>query len=104
MCVCVRVQNSHIVVSTIVYCSCPLSVVSVGANADGATFRGQYEDIETIKASTPAGVPVLFNDFVVYAYQIFRAKASGADAVKVMASVLSVQDIEYMVKTAKAMV
>jgi len=39
----------------------------------------------------------------VYGYQLFRAKSSGADAVKLMASVLSTQDIEYLLKIAKAL-
>jgi indole-3-glycerol phosphate synthase len=46
---------------------------------------------------------VFCNDFVVYGYQLFRAKSSGADAVKLMASVLSTQDIEYLLKIAKAL-
>ena len=34
---------------------------------------------------------------------VLRAKSSGADAVKIMASVLPVQDIDYLVKIAKAL-
>jgi indole-3-glycerol phosphate synthase len=75
--------------------------VAIGANADYGTFRGQYEDLETLKLNTQ--LPVFCNDFVVYGYQLFRAKSSGADAVKLMASVLSVQDIAYNIKVGKAL-
>lgn len=95
---------------------------------DSGTFRGQYEDLEGIKSSTVA-LPVFCNDFVVYAYQLFKgiqpsicslstnafshrprfsysspplAKSSGADAVKLMGSVLSVQDMSYLVKISRA--
>ena len=78
--------------------------VVVGCNADAGTFRGQFEDLETLRgALTATNTPVFCNDFVVYGYQLFRAKASGADAVKLMAAVLSVQDIEYLVKIAKSL-
>ena len=54
-------------------------------------------------AVSVSNVPVFCNDFVVYGYQLFRAKSSGADAVKLMASVLPTQDIEYLLKIAKAL-
>lgn len=37
-----------------------------------------------------------------YAYQLFKAKSSGADAIKLSASILSVQDLSYLIKVAKA--
>lgn len=75
--------------------------VAVGANADAGTFRGQFEDLEVVRGAVQT--PVFCNDFVVYGYQIFRAKACGAEMIKLMASVLPVQDIEYLIKTAKAL-
>lgn len=76
---------------------------ALGINVDFGTFRGSYEDVEELRRATDAGsagegsagespdLPIICSDFVVYAYQLFRAKSSGADAVKLMASVLSVQ-------------
>mmetsp|Transcript_4803 Transcript_4803/g.4958 ORF Transcript_4803/g.4958 Transcript_4803/m.4958 type:complete len:467 (+) Transcript_4803:1574-2974(+) len=75
--------------------------VAIGANADSGIFRGQFEDVEAlVKSST---LPVFCNDFVVYGYQLFRAKSSGADAIKLMASVLPIQDVAYLVKIAKVL-
>lgn len=49
-------------------------VVAVGAHADSLTFRGQFDDVEAAKRAT--GLPALCNDFLVYGYQIFRARVS----------------------------
>jgi len=75
-------------------------VIGVGINVDTAIYKGQYEDLEVLKLST--SLPVICNDFIVYAYQVFQAKSNGADAVKLMASVLPVQDLSYLIKITKA--
>lgn len=56
------------------------NIVSIGANVDTAVYRGSFDDLETIKSSSE--LPVICNDFVVYAYQIFQAKAKGFDLPK----------------------
>lgn len=76
-------------------------IVAVSAQADSSVFQGQYEDYEPLKKMT--NYPIICNDFVLFAYQLFRAKASGADAVKLMASALPLQDVAYLAKTAKAL-
>jgi indole-3-glycerol phosphate synthase len=76
------------------------NVIALGSNADSGTFRGKYEDLSVLKLSS--SLPVFCNDFVVYAYQIFQAKSSGSDSIKLMASVLTTQDLTYLVKIAKA--
>lgn len=81
------------------YESC--GAVALGANADFSTFRGQYEDVDAIKLNTK--LPVFCNDLIVYGYQIFKAKSSGADVVKLMASILTPSDINYLIKVAKAL-
>ncbi len=75
--------------------------VALGTNVDFSTFRGQYEDIDAIKLNTQ--LPVFCNDLIVYGYQIFKAKSSGADVVKLMAAILSPADINYLIKVAKAL-
>lgn len=75
--------------------------IALGANVDFGTFRGQYEDVDAMKLNTK--LPVFCNDFIVYGYQIFKAKSSGADVVKLMAAILSPADINYLIKVAKAL-
>ena len=62
----------------------------------------RYEDLETLRES-PTGkvLPVIANDFVLYAYQLFKAKSSGADAIKLHASILPPTEISYMAKIAR---
>ena len=75
--------------------------IAVAANVDAGNFRGAYEDLETLKQGTK--LPVLCDDFLIYGYQLFRAKSCGADAIKVMASVLAPTDISYNIKIGKAL-
>eukprot|EP01035_Chromulina_nebulosa_P028896 gene28896-38217_t len=60
-----------------------VNIAGIGCHADSGAFRGQYEDLEIIKKATTS-LPVFCNDFVIYAYQLFKAKSSGADALKLM--------------------
>ena len=47
--------------------------------------------------------PLLCKEFIIDAWQIFKARVSGADAVLLIAAVLPDQDLAYMVKIAKAL-
>lgn len=74
---------------------------ALSCSADYGTFRGQYDDVDAIKLDT--ALPVICDDFVIYGYQIFKAKSSGADAVRLMAAVLTTQEVLYLIKVAKAL-
>ena len=82
-------------------------VVAVGCSVDSSTYRGSYEDLETLRTFSQGSVnglnkmPIVCADFVVYAYQLFKAKASGADAIKVNAAVLPAAEVAYMCKIAR---
>ena len=54
----------------------------------------------------PCGIvqcPLLCKEFIIDAWQIYKARISGADAVLLIAAVLPDQDLAYMVKIAKAL-
>ena len=70
--------------------------IALGVSVDMSAFKGAYEDLETVKQASI--VPVLCDDFVVYGYQVLTACSSGADAIKLHASVLPVTEIEYNIK------
>lgn len=78
-----------------------IGVAGLAANVESGVYMGSYEALTDLKSSTT--LPVICDDIVIYGYQIFRAKAAGADAIKLMASVLTTQEIRYNTKVAKAL-
>ena len=77
-----------------------LRVSALGVHVD-EHFRGSYEDLEHLRKTLSGDQkPILVNDFVLYAYQLFKAKSNGADAIKLHASILPPNEISYMSKIA----
>lgn len=68
---------------------------------DAKFFQGGFENLQKIRA---AGVscPMLCKEFIVEAYQVFKARASGADAILLIAAVLPNSDMEYLIKSARS--
>ena len=69
---------------------------------DQKFFQGSFENLQLIRA---AGVtlPMLCKEFVIYPYQIYRARVAGADAVLLIAAILSDQDLQYFLKIINAL-
>ncbi|KAK9078141.1 hypothetical protein SSX86_002198 [Deinandra increscens subsp. villosa] len=67
---------------------------------DAKYFQGSFENLEAIRN---AGVtcPLLCKEFIVDAWQLYYARAKGADAVLLIASILPDLDIKYMTKICK---
>lgn len=68
---------------------------------DEKYFQGSFDNLKLIRS---AGVkcPLLCKEFIVEAYQLFLARAKGADAVLLIAAVLPNQDLKYLMKVAKS--
>mmetsp|Transcript_15072 Transcript_15072/g.25512 ORF Transcript_15072/g.25512 Transcript_15072/m.25512 type:complete len:363 (+) Transcript_15072:56-1144(+) len=69
---------------------------------DEKFFQGSYENLQLIRA---AGVkcPLLCKEFIVEPYQIYLARAFGADAILLIAAVLPNQDLKYLMKIAHSL-
>jgi len=69
---------------------------------DRKFFQGGFENLKLIRE---AGVqcPLLCKEFIVDAYQLFAARANGADCVLLIAAVLPNSDLEYMLKVSKTL-
>ncbi|CAI9286672.1 unnamed protein product [Lactuca saligna] len=67
---------------------------------DAKYFQGSFENLEAIRN---AGVkcPLLCKEFIVDAWQLYYARAKGADAVLLIAAILQDLDIKYMTKICK---
>lgn len=63
-------------------------------------FGGKDEDLKTARVNE---LPILRKDFVVDAYQVFEAKSIGADAILLIASILSKQEIKELYTLAKGL-
>ncbi len=69
------------------YCSAGAAAISVLTEYD--FFRGDIDDLAAAKAvAAPNSVPVLLKDFVFDEYQVWEARAAGADAVLLIVSIL----------------
>jgi len=69
---------------------------------DRKYFQGGFENLKLIRE---AGVscPLLCKEFIVDAYQLMTARAYGADAVLLIAAVLPNNDMNYLIKAARAL-
>ncbi|MDJ0734940.1 MAG: indole-3-glycerol phosphate synthase TrpC [Nostocaceae cyanobacterium] len=68
---------------------------------DEKFFQGSFDYLAQIRATVD--LPLLCKEFVIYPYQMYLARVRGADAVLLIAAILSDQDLQYFVKIAKAL-
>ena len=76
--------------------ACAISVLT-----DEKYFSGKLEYIEEVKKYTR--LPVLRKDFIIDKYQIYEARKFGADAILLIASILSKEEIDEMLSIAKSL-
>ncbi len=75
-----------------------LGASCISVLTDNRFFQGSYEILETVRKST--NLPLLCKDFIISAYQIYKARVSGADAILLIAAILSDDDLIYLKKIA----
>ncbi|MBD2461839.1 indole-3-glycerol phosphate synthase TrpC [Oscillatoria sp. FACHB-1407] len=68
---------------------------------DQRFFQGSFVYLREIRQAVD--VPLLCKDFVIYPYQIYLARANGADAVLLIAAILSDKDLQYFLKIATSL-
>jgi indole-3-glycerol phosphate synthase len=75
--------------------------VKAGAKAisvltDGRHFQGSLEHLRDVKEAVGTKVPVLRKDFIFHSYQVYEARAAGADAVLLITAVLGDHDLKEL--------
>jgi indole-3-glycerol phosphate synthase len=65
---------------------------------DKEFFQGGFEYLERIRAITD--LPLLCKDFILYPYQMYLARVKGADAILLIAAILTDKDLQYFLKIA----
>jgi indole-3-glycerol phosphate synthase len=74
---------------------------AISVLTDQKFFQGSWDNLAKVRAAVDE--PLLCKDFIIYPYQIYLARSYGADAVLLIAAILSDQDLQYFVKIAKAL-
>ena len=68
---------------------------------DKTFFQGGFDVL--IEVRQAVDLPLLCKEFVLSPYQLFQARAAGADAVLLIAAILTDQDLQYLQKAAAAL-
>lgn len=65
---------------------------------DKKFFQGSFDYLRQIRDTVD--IPLLCKDFILYPYQMYYARLHGADAVLLIAAILSDKDLQYFIKIA----
>lgn len=68
---------------------------------DEKFFQGSFDNLFLVRQAVD--LPLLCKEFIIYPYQIYYARTKGADAILLIAAILSDQDILYFVKIVKSL-
>ncbi|MDM9382839.1 indole-3-glycerol phosphate synthase TrpC [Chlorogloeopsis sp. ULAP01] len=68
---------------------------------DEKFFNGSFDHLTNIRAAVD--LPLLCKEFIIYPYQMYLARVQGADAVLLIAAILTDQDLQYFIKIANAL-
>ncbi len=66
---------------------------------DKEFFQGGFDVLVAVRKEVT--IPILCKDFILYPYQLYQARAAGADAALLIAAILSDSDLKYLSKVAK---
>ena len=80
-----------------VYSEAGAAAVSVLTESD--YFQGAFADLQAVRAEVH--LPLLCKDFVVDRYQVYRARAHGADAVLLIVAMLDQRELETLLETTR---
>ena len=68
---------------------------------DKQFFQGGFEVLVQVRQAVE--LPLLCKDFILSPYQLYQARAAGADAALLIAAILTDQDMAYLLKVAKSL-
>ena len=66
---------------------------------DKKFFKGGFDVLVEVRKEVK--IPILCKDFILYPYQLYQARAAGADAALLIAAILSDSDLKYLSKVAE---
>lgn len=72
---------------------------AISVLTDEKFFGGRLEDLTAVQ--TAVNIPVLRKDFTVDEYQIYEARAAGADSILLIAGVLDLAQLQYFIEISR---
>jgi indole-3-glycerol phosphate synthase len=74
---------------------------AISVLTDEAFFKGRLEDLTAVRAVSP--IPVLRKEFILDAYQLYEARAAGADAVLLIVRMLTPERLDELLAVSGAL-
>ncbi|MEQ8468366.1 indole-3-glycerol phosphate synthase TrpC [Coleofasciculus sp. E1-EBD-02] len=74
---------------------------AISVLTDKKFFQGSWDNLSYVRETV--NLPILCKEFIIYPYQLYLARSRGADAVLLIAAILSDQDLRYFVKIANGL-
>ncbi len=68
---------------------------------DKTFFQGGFDVLSKVRSKVD--LPLLCKDFILHPYQVYQARAAGADAILLIAAILTDQDLRYLKKIASSL-
>jgi indole-3-glycerol phosphate synthase len=68
---------------------------------DKKFFQGGFDVLVDVRSAVE--LPLLCKDFILWPYQLYQARAAGADAALLIAAILSDKDLHYLLKVAHSL-
>lgn len=81
-------------VSSLVSAYCHGGAAAISVLTEPHYFQGSLEDLEVARSAVE--LPLLRKDFVIDPYQVFEARAHGADAVLLIAAILARDELSHL--------
>jgi indole-3-glycerol phosphate synthase len=74
---------------------------AVSVLTESEFFGGSFADLDTVRKEV--ALPLVCKDFILDSYQIYQARASGADAVLLIVAVLTHRELKTLMDTAESL-
>jgi indole-3-glycerol phosphate synthase len=68
---------------------------------DKKFFQGGFDVLVDVRSAV--ALPLLCKDFILWPYQLYQARAAGADAALLIAAILTDKDLHYLLKVAQSL-
>lgn len=68
---------------------------------DKKFFQGGFDVLVDVRSAV--ALPLLCKDFILWPYQLYQARAAGADAALLIAAILTDKDLHYLLKVARSL-